>query len=185
MRRVNFWLFITMLAGLLISPPALAAVITKKVTIINNSGYADKQIYVIVDGLFPGDGLYHRLDWQSNTYPAVSTADNTVSVPGQTDLYCNYYTTLDTIKQADGTYSFTFPQMNGGRLWISLGKPVYLHINPPPPHRRHPVRPGYGNPAPIIPAIPTTRLFSTSSNLLTMMRVSTPTPPPSIFSVCP
>ena len=154
MRRVNFWLFLTMLAGLLISLPGLAEAQTKKVTIINDSGYADKQIYIIVDGIFPSDGLYHRLDWQTNTYLAVNTADNTVPVPGQTDLYCNYYTTLDQIKQADGTYSFTFPPMNGGRLWISLGKPVYLHINVPPPPPAPPSPPGVREPSTDNPSDP-------------------------------
>ncbi|MBM4285183.1 MAG: hypothetical protein FJ128_08030 [Deltaproteobacteria bacterium] len=107
------------LANEALSPP--------KITIINHSGYPDTNIYLIVTGRVGAN--YHHLDWATGEFPECSADDNTVPVAGQSDLYADYFTTLSSIKQPDGTYSFPIHQMEGGRVWLSFDKPVYLHIN--------------------------------------------------------
>ena len=110
-----------------------------KLKIVNNSGYADNQIYLIVWGYTWADPTTaeghtpHHLDLKTGNYPACLTDDNTVSVTGSPDKYCNYWVTLDQIKQPDGSYSFSFPEINSARLVISFQRPAYFHINPAKP----------------------------------------------------
>ncbi|MBU4356751.1 MAG: hypothetical protein KJ822_15645 [Proteobacteria bacterium] len=133
MRRVQISLLLAILAGLLINHPALA----NKLTLVNNSGYADKEIYLIVWGKsYTGDlTIPHHLNLlKGDDFPACDPSDNTVTVykddgTHYSDGYCNYWFTLDQIKKADGSYWFEFPRINSGRLYITFHKPVYLHIN--------------------------------------------------------
>lgn len=128
MRNVKLWCLLSILACSLLGNPAFA----NTVTMVNNSGYPDSKIFLLAWGYNPADttGTPYHLDLLTGALTASSTADNTVVVPGQSDKYCRYWVTLDQIKQGDGTYSFSFPKINSGRLYISLVNPVYLHINP-------------------------------------------------------
>jgi hypothetical protein len=129
-RGVKFWLLMAILTGLLTTTAAWAD--TKKLIIKNNSGYPDNQIYLVVWGYpFPHNKLDppHYLKLDTGDYPTCKTGDNTYSIPPYPEKYCEYWYTLAQIKQPDGTYAFMFPQLDSGRLYISLGKPVYLHIN--------------------------------------------------------
>ena len=135
MRRINFWLTLAILGGLLLAAPALAAVDTIKLKIVNNSRYPDKQIYLIAWGKSWAETTHHdipyRLDLKTGALILCQLSDNTYSLPGYTDKYCQYWVTLDQIKQDDGSYSFTFPQVDSLRLYMSFNKPTYFHINDP------------------------------------------------------
>ena len=116
----------------------------KTLTFVNNSGCTDTQIFVLVWSYNqPSDGYPRHLNMTNGTLSLCSTNDNIVPVAGQTDLYCDYYVPLSQIRQTNGLYSFTFPKLVSARLYISIGAPVYLHINAPaspsdPPGVREP-----------------------------------------------
>ncbi|MCX5891081.1 MAG: beta-1,3-glucanase family protein [Deltaproteobacteria bacterium] len=147
MRRINFWLTLAILGGLVLAAPALATT-TIKQTIINNSGYPDNQVYLVFYGKLnseigtPAVGTFHRLDWPTGNFPAMSASDNTtdfsthVPVPDPT-TYANYSTTLDKLARdpISGNRFFNLPTVTdatagffSGRLYISFLNPVYLHV---------------------------------------------------------
>lgn len=137
MPRLKLWSLPAILAFFLLTNLTFASTLAIK----NHSGYADQEVYLLVWGYSPTDtsGAPHYLNLLTGDFPACSVADNTVAVPGQADLYCDYWVTLDRLKQADGTYSFSFPKIISARLYISFSQPVYLHINPgAPPGMREP-----------------------------------------------
>jgi hypothetical protein len=147
MRRVIFWLTMAILAGVLFAAPALATT-TIKQTIINNSGYPDNQVYLVFTAKINAElgtaaaGNCHRFDWQTGTFPTISTADNTVDFSGETPTpnpktYANYSTTLDQLARdpSSGHRFFNLPTVTdtiagfySGRLWISFKEPVYLNV---------------------------------------------------------
>lgn len=67
---------------------------------------------------------YGHLD-KSGKLIVISTSDNTVTVPGYPDKYANYCYNLSEVS------SIPVPLMYSGRVYISLGTPIYLHINAP------------------------------------------------------
>ncbi len=135
---------LAILAGLLLAAPALATdpVTAIKLTIINNSGYPDDQVYVLVWGQNWTDTQplpRHLILATGYDFPICTTADNTVQVQRDDgtfydDLYCNYWYTLAELKKPDGKIWFYFQQINSARLYVSFKKPVYLHINPADEH---------------------------------------------------
>jgi hypothetical protein len=159
MRRINFWLTMAILAGLLFSAPALATVTSIKQTIINNSGYPDNQVYLVFTAKINAElgtvasGNCHRFDWQTSTFPTINSADNTVDFSGETPTpnpttYADYSTTLDKLGRdpTSGYRFFNLPTVTdttagfySGRLWISFKEPVYLHVN----DAKNWVQPGY------------------------------------------
>ncbi len=130
----KYWLVAFFLGSMLVVPPvwfpatpAWAQTSDPVCTIVNNSGYPDNQVYISFIGKV--SGVYHRLVWNTGAFVQCLETDNTLTVEGQADKYCEYYTTLDKIKKPDGKYTFTVPKNDGGRLWISFANPVYFHIN--------------------------------------------------------
>ena len=122
-----------------------------KLTIINNSGYPDHEVYLVFIGrpYSETDPHHtHHLVWQHDeflpTFPVMDPVyDNTVTVPGaNSNPYADYSTTLDRLPRdpVTGHSFFHLPQkvdetvpndkagFDSGRLWISFKKPVYFHV---------------------------------------------------------
>ena len=150
MRRLNFWLTMAILAGLLLAAPALAAT-TIKQTIINNSGYPDNQVYLVFYGKLNSEigttavGTFHRLDWPTGNFPAMKATDNTtdfskhVPVPDPI-LYADYSIALDKLARdpISGQRFFNLPTVTdttkgfySGRLYVSFLNPVYIRVTDP------------------------------------------------------
>jgi hypothetical protein len=140
MRRSKFCLLAAILAGLLLSNPVLATT-NMQLTIINNSGYPDSQVYLAWLGNPGNDAAnsYHITNWQNIAIAINSTGDNTVHFPGELlDGYANYSTSLDQLNiNTAGRRYFELPPcfdsttpkgIATSRLWLSLGKPLYFHI---------------------------------------------------------
>lgn len=158
MRRKS-WLAAAGLIGLLFTQLALSEgsplwaqyVPGPKLTIINNSGYPDNEVYLVFlarpySETDPHNT--HRLCWQHDeflaTFPILDpNFDNTVTVPGaNSNPYADYSTTLDKLQRdaVTGHRYFYLPQkvdetipnnkagFDSGRLWISFKKPVYFHV---------------------------------------------------------
>jgi len=93
--------------------------------------YPPDQIYFTVIGRskslggkpYP-DNNYGHVD-KSGKLIEISTSDNTVTVPGYTGKYANYCYNLSEVS------SIPVPLMYSGRVYISLGTPIYLQINGP------------------------------------------------------
>jgi N-acetylneuraminic acid mutarotase len=139
--HLRFWLAI--LSVLLICNPAWTALTNMQLTIVNNSGYPDSQVYIayLLQPGYDHVNWYHISNWQTIAIQEFSTADNTVEVPkGSGNKYAVYSTTLDKLnKNAAGRRYFEMPPCNAGspsvptgietgRLWVSFGKPVYFKI---------------------------------------------------------
>jgi hypothetical protein len=139
MEKLKFWLIPVILSSWLIAGPALAVATSTTLTINNQSGYPDKDVYLVVWGNIPG-GQAH-LDLLTGALIPITKDDNTETVyqddgTAYPDLYCNWWITLGQLpKNPDGSYSFTSPVIDSGRLYLSFRKPVYLHVNvPADPH---------------------------------------------------
>jgi len=92
-----------------------------------NTAYTDDQIYVAVLGNNPADG---NPAWvQANgTITDMAVADNTASnhltgPDGQS--YPNYFFTIAQAKNL-----LLLPKMDGGRIYIALGSPLFMKVNP-------------------------------------------------------
>ena len=114
-----------------------------QLTIVNNSGYPDSQVYIayLLQPGYDKVNWYHISDWHSIAIQEFSTADNTVEVPkGSGNYYAVYSTTLDKLnKNAAGRRYFEMPPCNAGtpsaptgiETAVSgsfFGKPVYFKI---------------------------------------------------------
>lgn len=134
MRNVKLWQYPTLFIGLFIALPVWAAPTSTKITIYNQSGYSDTEIFLVVYGKTPG---FRHLDLLTGTLIPCSITDNTLTLYRRDGSeypvkYCQYWVTLAQIKKPDGTYSFTCPPIVSARLFLSFQKPVYLHINEGP-----------------------------------------------------
>jgi hypothetical protein len=140
MLHLKYSLFLSILAGLLVSHPALATT-NMQLTIVNNSGYPDSQVYLVWIGKPGNDAAksYHITNWQNIAIAVNSTDHNTVHFANEPDNgYADYSTTLDKLKiNGDGRRYFELPPCPEGstpkgiassRLWLSFGKPLYFHI---------------------------------------------------------
>lgn len=138
MRLLKIFLFLMLVSCSFINAPACAAPTTTKITLVNHSGYPDTRVFLVAWGQVSGAPNY--LNMLTGSLIPCTTADNTVTVyrsDGTTypDKYCQYWTSLDQIKKADGTYSFSCPPIISARVYISFSKPVYLHVNDGPAMR--------------------------------------------------
>ena len=88
-----------------------------------NGAYTDDQVYVAVIGLDPATGQFAWLK-PDGTITDATVADNTAagSLTANGQNYSNYFFTLAQSKQ------LKIPQMNSGRVFISLGSPLYIKI---------------------------------------------------------
>jgi hypothetical protein len=153
------WLFMVFLTGLLLGQLALASgsplwaqyVPGPKLTIINNSGYPDNQVYLVFIARPYSEANSHNthhLVWQRDEFmPAFpimdQNYDNTVTIPGaNSNPYADYSTTLDKLQRdpTTGRHFFYLPSkendsvpndkagFDSGRLWISFKTPCYFHV---------------------------------------------------------
>jgi len=143
MRIGKFPLLLAIMGSLLLPAPALAEYTGPndiKLTIINNTGYSDQDVYLHLTGkgINPDnnlDGHYYRMSMAGQNWVYCSKADNVLTVkrPDSTDYpdtYANYWFKLSEIKDsATGVYSLIFPHMSGGRLWVSFKRPIYFRMN--------------------------------------------------------
>ena len=126
MRRKS-WSLAACLIGLLFTQLALAEANPlwaasmwngPKVTIINNSGYPDDQVYLVFLARPYSETFehnIHRLKWGDSTFPLIDLNDDTVTFGDY--RYANYSTTLDKLSNdpIPATISFTCP-----RRWTQL-----------------------------------------------------------------
>lgn len=103
------------------------------IKIVNTSGRPDDQVYVTVIGRFPEQENMHimgRLDFESSELVPIRVADND---PQNDDKCTSYYRKLtDLTYVAENTYSFYMPRIASARMYISIDKPVYFHVNEEP-----------------------------------------------------
>jgi hypothetical protein len=81
MRRLNLWLWLAIIGGLLLCKPVWA-VSNMQVTVVNHSGYPDNQVYIAFN-LQPGNdpnNWYHISDWQNIAIKIFTDKDNTNEV---------------------------------------------------------------------------------------------------------
>jgi hypothetical protein len=142
------------LAGLLLGQLALAGgtplwaqyVPGPKFTIVNKSGFPDKQIHVLLIGIPNSEKVaknFHHILWAHDgflaTFPIIDPGDNTVDIGGK--KYADYSTTLDKLsKDGDGNYYFYVPKavdssvpssqygIGSTRVYLSYQKPVYVQV---------------------------------------------------------
>jgi hypothetical protein len=136
MHRVKILMVLAMLGGLLSAGPAWPIASSTAITIYNHSGYPDTQVYLVVTGNIPGGQAHLHL--LTGALVSINTDQNTFTVKRDDgseypDKYCEWWFTLDQLhKNVDGSYSFTCPVIDSGRLYLSFRKPVYLHVNDGP-----------------------------------------------------
>ncbi len=98
-------------------------------TFVNNSTYADADVYVAVVGITGG---HVWLDCKTSTVRQMSVSDNTVSGPvisgntgpGANGKYANCFTKLSDIPNK----TITIPQIAGCRILISFKSQLYLYF---------------------------------------------------------
>ena len=92
--------FLSLIIGLCSMLPILAGS-TLPLKLVNNSVYADNEIYVAIIGNYNGNTIYYDLknNYQNNaSLPVLNESVNTLTKAGQPWGFANIFTTLDQIK---------------------------------------------------------------------------------------
>lgn len=120
--------FVLLLLGLFFST-SVYAVETLPYKFVNNSSYADDEIYIAVIGIIDG---HVWIDAQTGEVHQMNVSDNTVQGPvingnkgpGGNGLYADCFTKLSDIPNN----TISIPPIAGSRVLISFGSPLYLYF---------------------------------------------------------
>lgn len=102
------------------------------VRIVNTSGRPDDQVYIAFIGRLPENENQHimaHLNFETSELVPIKLSDND---PGNYNK-CKYYTKLSNLDYiSDNVYTFNIPRVASARMYISVDKPVYFHVNEEP-----------------------------------------------------
>ena len=96
------------------------------VSLVNgtNGAYRDDQVYFAIIGYDPATRALVHVDRSGRLVPAVpadNDAPNRLAKAGQT--YSNYFHRLSDVRQ------LTLPRIDSGRMFLSLGSPMFIKVN--------------------------------------------------------
>ena len=117
--------FLSLIIGLCSMLPILAGS-TLPLKLVNNSIYADNEIYVAIIGNYNGNTIYYDLknNHQNNaSLPVLNESVNTLTKAGQPWGFANIFTTLDQIKDK----TIHLEHTSACRIFFSFKSPMYLH----------------------------------------------------------
>ena len=117
--------FLSLIIGLCSMLPILAGS-TLPLKLVNNSVYADNEIYVAIIGNYNGNTIYYDLknNYQNNaSLPVLNESVNTLTKAGQPWGFANIFTTLDQIKDK----TIHLEHTSACRIFFSFKSPMYLH----------------------------------------------------------
>ncbi|NJO88016.1 MAG: carbohydrate-binding protein [Chloroflexia bacterium] len=99
-------------------------------TFNNNSGYPDNQIYV---GIVGKNGDIHKwIDCKTSSLKTMQVSDNTMNGPSggpnNTSVYAACFSPLTSLQTLNGERVVYIPGIEGCRIFISFGNPLYLYF---------------------------------------------------------
>ena len=99
---------------------------TLPLKLVNNSEFADNEIYVAIIGNYNGNTIYYDLknNYQNNaSLPVLNESANTLTKAGQPWGFANIFTTLDQIRDK----TIHLEHTSACRIFFSFKSPMYLH----------------------------------------------------------